>query len=254
MAGEFLHVNVVVKKKQANDFAKAVQAFFDDGGFEEDGWKLAGAFRTDGPDHLPTGATEMAASGTVQVHHEKRHEDVVPGPYVTFVNLWALPEGGTVLENVMMGLADTRSYIDLDNEVARETQNTVYRITNPDRKLPSPRGEPGDVFVRIARRVAHEHLADYAGCLGAVIPAIEWHGWTFLGDYQNVTGTLNTFFEFWKLPRGKDPKQAIAATFDRLGASSELDTIREATISEARDILHPAGYWTDHARRRKPRR
>jgi hypothetical protein len=248
-SGNFLHVNILVPERHEQHFAKLVQTFFDDGGFDAVGWQLVGAYRTSGPKALQSRVTDVHSAG----HHVDKELAEDKGPFTTFVNLWQMPDGASDCDigNVMKDLADTDSYVAVDDVVTREVQNLVWRIPMAF-AIPTPAEAPkGARFLRITRRIARDELASYTMNLSFSVPVFLQAGWQYLGCHQNVTGLLNTFFELWQLPPSKNPEKLVADTL----ASAARDNayyakVEAATFRETHEILEPAGYFTGRKRRK----
>ncbi len=241
-SGNFLHVSILVPRRHADEFVGRAQTFFDEGGFDSARWRLVGAYRADGPKELESRVTDVH---TASPHFARHAEDA--GPFVTFVNVWQMPEDDTDgnLGNVMKDLADTDAYVALDNLVTREVQNLVWRIPMAF-DLPAPEaGDEGDHYVRITRRIGRDDLARYTMQLSFAVPYFMQRDWTYLGCHQNVTGLLNTFFELWKLPRTKNPTKLVEDTVAILMKECPFfASIAACTLRETREVLRPAGYFT----------
>ena len=130
---------------------------------------------------------------------QEPYRDPRPGsqaPLQHYVHLWTVPDLGDLdLAARMQFCSEDKEYMHLDELVVQETQNFVRRVC----WLEQPSKPQDDMhFVRATRRLTYSKLGSYLLQLRALTPSLKLRGWDQLGQFQAVTGTLNTVTEFWQ--------------------------------------------------------
>ena len=191
MTNLFLHVNITVPERNKEAFSDQLKIVLRESALGA--WKLEGGFWLQSPPDSRKfdGSQELREKGDVQ-----------------FVNIWRLPEGVTQadISKTMTQLSETESYVKLDNLVKIEQQEIVLRINKPISdtalsELSWQNGVERGRFVRVRHYPFRANLGTFVFTAGALAP--QWEsakGWKFLGTFQNITGLLNEFWDFWYVP------------------------------------------------------
>jgi hypothetical protein len=227
----FLHVNIRMKAENKGLFAQRLGSFLNAADSiltQQFKWSLEGGLLMEKPTLIP----EKAKAWTL--------EKDLASTEVQFVNVWRLPptfSSGDV-GDIMLKLSESKEYVGLDSLVTVEAQELVYRFTAPlkcpasESMFKKVKGGPGKV-VRIRRYVDRKFLGDFVFNGASLIPFWESdREWTFLGTFQNITGLLNEFWDFWYVPDFTD--------VEKFGA--ELATITNATDSVSAAFRKSIGY------------
>ncbi len=130
---------------------------------------------------------------------QELYRDPRPGshaPMQHYVHFWTIPSLDDLdLATRMQFCSEDQEYMHLDELVVQETQNFVRRVC----WLEQPSKPQDDMyFVRATRRLPYSLLGAYLFQLPALAPSLKLRGWDQLGQFQAVTGTLNTVTEFWQ--------------------------------------------------------
>jgi hypothetical protein len=238
MADYFLHVDILVEEKNARTFEGMVERLVRkqvesrSGAFYAARWQLELALKAVRPFEFEP----SERSGSEVRVLDRRLEDKLCRRYV---NLWNVPDPPDVAE-VMQQLADDSIYSGINAIVVREIQNLVLAIQYvPDIK--QSKGLPLDSkFVQVRRQFATPALGPYLFNGGALIPTIESKGWKSFGQYQNVTGHLNTVLELWRLPPPGGPqslKDVMKGTPP--GIQQMYAELEALPLAEWQDVLQP---------------
>jgi hypothetical protein len=165
-------------------------------------------------------------------------------PVFRYVHLWTVPDRDDLdLANVMIRSADDTPYMELDALVASESQEFVRRVQRPS----APVSAIGQKWVRIVRRFQSKNLGAYLFRSGVLLPVMQQAGWHSHGQYQNVTGPLNTVTEFWT---SEDPRaNALQMYQQHAGPNDELrrrlveDVSEKLPVSDLRETFVVPGYF-----------
>lgn len=225
MSDYFLHVELLIKEGDEDDFEQAVRTFNDNKGFarldpDKDNRKhlkfalrSTRTFNYQGFEVYPASVDGFRADERAT---KRSLRDPVPdklSEQVThrrYVHVWDI-EGQKQLDlaRLMKFCADDNIYLDVDSLVVRETQNFVtqvpWLVTNDT--LASL--QDGTKVVRVMRQLATRDLGDFLFNFGGFLPTLQATGLKLLGFYQNVTGTLNTISELWMMDGHSDEKAIL---------------------------------------------
>lgn len=183
----YLHVRLTVANSALESFLANAKAFMATGFLEDNGWKLLAAMEVD------------KASDYVLV------TPPVTEASTTFVNLWQLPEDKLNLADVMFQLSEYGPYVALDNDVTHEIQEILYCVNSPEGAGDDALGKKlkaGHAFAMVRHYPSRQNLAEFAVSAGALAGSFAEQGkFTFAGTYQNITGLLNEFWDFWLLEK-----------------------------------------------------
>ncbi|NLE88552.1 MAG: hypothetical protein GX607_19410 [Myxococcales bacterium] len=182
MADYYLHVELLVEEKNAQDFENVVNDPRLREIFAPFGWKLRYGLRGRKPRSLERGrerGSRTLAKGSTQTEN-----------CVRFVNIWDVPDPPGLAE-VMQRLTDDNVYVAANSIVVREIQNLVS-VARP----PSPAGNTG-TFIEVHRRFPVRNLGAFVYKSGIPVPLLESNGWINCGAYQALTGPLNSVTEVW---------------------------------------------------------
>jgi len=155
-----------------------------------------------------SGAAEPLDAGGSAAHLARAVQCVDPRVgrrMVRYVHLWRLASRRDLeLANIMMRSADDTPYMRVNALVGSERQDFV--------RIVQRQGWPGvdtslGQCLRIVRRFASEKLGTYIFRSGVLVPILQERGWRLLGQFQNVTGPLNTVTELWQMRSGLDPQR-----------------------------------------------
>lgn len=172
------------------------------------------------------------------------YRDPQPGsdaPMQHYVHLWTVPDLGDLdLATRMQFCSEDKVYMHLDELVAQETQDLVRRVCWLEQ--PST-PDVGMYFVRATRRLEYSKLGSYLLQLRALTPSLKAQGWDQLGQFQAVTGTLNTVTEFWQTKElGVLDPSSVASV---LGVSATQ--VATAPFSVQLETFKPAPYFDPHS-------
>ncbi len=222
MTNNFLHVDLVVSVTDSGEFERRMTRFLGpDNAFEGlvpgCGFELVLALRTkEAFDYTRNGAYQdripAAGSGEKDAdallssrenvyynRHLMIHKDGTLEKVYGYVHVWKVPELTTKrLVKMMTACAEDQNYMAIDALVVREHQDLVRGVPGFN-FVSGPHGSGR--FVRVIRRFDSKDLGRYLFDVGALLPVLEdQSGWRALGQYQNITGSLNTITEFWRAP------------------------------------------------------
>lgn len=234
----YLHVRLTVANSKVDDFVENAKAFLTTHFLEENPnrWQLLAAMEID------------KASDYALV------TPPVKDPSTTFVNLWALPEPLN-LADVMFQLSEYGPYVTLDNDVTHEIQEVIYRVNSPDGltdEALAKKLKAGHSFAMVRHYPSRQFLAEFAVSAGALSATFaEQAKFTFGGSYQNITGLLNEFWDFWLLDKAHSCDALRKTLAGLIEAEKTIvgDSYRES-IGFAKDgpddgilILKKARFW-----------
>lgn len=210
IVGYFLMVELLVLKKNVGGFERAVTAFLREGRrFPFQPFKrldpacdveLVLALKSPKPFDI---RERPVALPRFNEKTSGRLADKVS--MVRYLHMWMVPNlYATNLTRTMQRSADDRFYIDIDNHVARETQEFVYQVQWPTSQGGGPR--PLSFARRRAtrgvavstRQYASANLGTYLFKLGTQFPTLTANGCESMGTFQSVTGSLDTVIQFWE--------------------------------------------------------
>jgi hypothetical protein len=222
--GYFLHVDLVVPESRTKHFEKRTREFLDRGGFQylvpSVRYHLVLALKSTEPFAYtaqgrfgPRSRIARTKSRSVEnVCFDARVKD--GEPVFRYVHLWHAPDLRDLdLARLMESAADDGLYREIDAYVVQETQNFVRRVRwlsgLPRFTLHTNR------FTRVIKTFASKDLAVYLFKIGALFPQLDQNGWRQLGQFQSVTGSLNSVIEFWQTG-DKTSVQAMVDACDSL--------------------------------------
>jgi hypothetical protein len=145
-----------------------------------------------------------------------------------YVHLWLVPTliAANLVKTMQLSADDAR-YIEIDENVARETQNFVYQVqwpaTGMGQALPLAKRRRPRTFVRSTRQYPSKEIGIFLFKLGSHFPTMTAEHCPPVATFQNVTGTLDTVVQFWETTKGS-AKNAVKV-FDRA-----QDVIRDKSI------------------------
>jgi hypothetical protein len=219
-----LHVDMLVTAEKAQAFEATMSLFLSTGAFrafsEAFDNELVVALKAKHPfDYTPGAgrghpqrATRSRASRFLSTgpYYEDRINTSAPVQVYRYVHLWTIPhEDDLDLAKRMLYCSENELYMKLDSLVLLENQDLVRRVRwqDPIRKLNGD--APFRTFVRAIRQLDYSCLGKYLFAVKALVPELERRGWYEFGQFQNITGSLNTVTEFW----GTDDGSSLADMF-----------------------------------------
>jgi hypothetical protein len=192
----YLHVDLLVKKQNAAAFEEAVTEFLNKGGFarivEEgddrdlkhlDTKRLLLALKAVELEEYRGGITMPSAFKDLGEH---------PADAFRYIHVWNIPHIRDLdLVSLMRLCAADSIYRRLDALVAEESQDFVVQVKTPI--------EPSqfEYFIRGMRRFQSFDMGTYIFNVGVLLKHLKESGVLPLGQFQSVTGTINTVIEFW---------------------------------------------------------
>jgi hypothetical protein len=244
MANYFLHVDLIVRAADESKFEGKVAEFMARGGFGHLGPELRSEFvlalKTKNPFNYTGYEGYEAPEGAFEKRDRRIEQTGEKTGYLSalrYVHLWRIPSPDLV--PAMSRSADDKLYTALDAFVVREIQNLVVPVP----RFGATRPPKGTRFIRATRKFASKDLGSYLFKSGALVSALEAKEWYLLGQYQNVTGPLNTVTEFWQVP--SDHTHTAAAitsalgdlgpnlTKSLLGGQAGLEALLQAEVRES---------------------
>ncbi|MGB8294793.1 MAG: hypothetical protein WCG85_05145 [Polyangia bacterium] len=209
----FVHTDLIVAEDNARLFERAGSDFMAAGGFkrlnEEFDQELVLGLKTPGPfSYTDTGYQNFQSARSVALDRRlPPKQQRVFG----YVNLWRIPHLADMdLATIMNRCADDDLYRKIDSYVVREIQNFVVRVQWLGKaRVPSNVA----AIYRVIHQFKAADLSSYLAALGPLLPILEAKGWMALGQFQNVTGPLNTVVEFWATTDAKSEPGDLAAHF-----------------------------------------
>jgi hypothetical protein len=225
----FLKVDITVQpdEQELAAFQRGIEAFLATGFMKRRHWDLFGGFQKVEQGYVvsPEGYSKAQTTSADRVRGKQ------------FLNLWSLPAGFSTrdIADIMLELADVSSYVELDSHVSIEVQEAVTRVNEPIIPPESVAGMRKEgLFACVRHYIDRKKLAKFALSSGAL--ARDWMGrysdMTFLGTYQDVTGLLNVFWDFWRIP----PNMKLADFEKRL---AELILTSDPVSQTYRDAIQP---------------
>ncbi len=224
-SGHFLQVDVIVPKANAHRFESAMKAFLKRGKAETgesfQPFRVYGdRFRLELKLALKS-AKAFDFDGHSTSHPSYRRKVPAGRTVFRYVHLWTVPTlAASDLARMMANSADDDAYLAIDSQVARESQNFVYKVqwVSPVAKVRPRRPKPGSrpQFVRITRQMQSVDIGTYLFKLGTTYPALHHRGCNALGTFQNITGPLDNVIEFWQTTGRGNGLQAIESALKHL--------------------------------------
>lgn len=205
-----LLVDLLVAEENAEQFERVMEEFLAKGAFRRfrDSFdnELILALKGPAPTlHSYARLRPGAAPGTAdpsarflvappRVIHAQSSQPMVP--MRRYVNFWSIPDMDDLdLAARMQFCSEDELYMRLDALVTQETQQFVRRVRWQQQPCPT-KATMG--FVRVTRQLGYGKLGRCLLQLRGLTPFLEAHGWEQLGQFQSITGTLNTTTEFWQ--------------------------------------------------------
>jgi hypothetical protein len=259
MTSYFLHVDLIVAEKSAEEFEAKVDQFLAEGSFG----RLDPTIRSEFVLALKSERFKYTGYETYEAPNggvERKDSRIVEPPskggqglsVVRYVHLWRLPSPD--LAPAMSKSADDKLYVELDDLVIREIQNLVVPVPRFGAALP-PRGAG---FLRVSKKLSSGNLGAYLFKSGALTTALEEQGFHLLHQLQNVTGPLNTVTEFWQIPEGRTQEsQEIERVLRNMSESiresllTGEDGIANLPLAEVREALYEPQYFRNHKERQR---
>ena len=198
-----LLVDIWVKKEFEDKFEERMETFLTRGSFrffhpDFDNRLVLALKRECSPVDLDMHSTRYPVADILQ-SRKGRHPDKSSSNGSThchYVHLWTMPDLEDLhLARRMQYCSEDSEYMGLDELVERETQNLVRRVRW---QLQPSDPNPDSLFVLKTCRFEYGRLGEYLLRIRGLIPAMKRKDWDQLGQFQQVTGTLNTVTEFWQ--------------------------------------------------------
>ncbi|HEY5959324.1 MAG TPA: hypothetical protein VIV60_22355 [Polyangiaceae bacterium] len=261
MADIFVHVDMIVSSNNCSVFEQRVTDFIKKGNLlaVRPGWELTLALKGTKPFmYTPQGTfdeysrefdrTPFVAAENGYCHRHLQAGDSTFGPAFRYVHVWRVPsEAYFNLPEMMQGCVDNTDYMRIDELVICEIQDIIRRVKWLDAL---PKASSAKRFVRIVRQFSYRNLGGYLFDLCGLFPALEAVRWHQLGQFQNVTGSLNSAVEFWQID-DDTPDRPLAKTTLRQAAqegggaavAALVKSIEELSLSEGREMYERASYF-----------
>ncbi len=259
LTGYFMHVELLVAAADAPAFEARLAAFLNgsrrpfarlDSAAD---YELVLALKTTEPFAFTasghgrfTSSEREAASADADPPGASRCRDARLGvPMYRYVHLWTVPDQADLdLANIMIRSADDTPYMQVDALVSSESQEFVRLVQRPGYSLlPTNTGK----CVRIIRCFPSKHLGAYIFRSGILLPVLTQQGWVPCGQFQNVTGKLNTVTEFWQTENSaldaKSMYDALSAPDDELRRRVVDDVQHRLPFSELRETFEIPDYF-----------
>lgn len=248
MFEKFLHVDLIVPRARAAEFEDASRKFAKDG-FDRlipgVGYKLVLAlksqesfpYRAYGRFTKFHGAPLKSEARTEAYRNQLFHSS---SSAYRYVNVWGIPKGRDAdLTSLMEKASDDPAYLRVEAVVVREVQEFVRLVKRPE-GLPTLNG--GKLFERRVSRFKTHELIPYLFRSSMLFPVHETRGLHHLGQFQSVTGVLNSVTEFWQVSPKSRARSSLAASLGP-GLSRELIDRMPTPIYEAREFFLLAPYF-----------
>lgn len=210
----YLHVKLKVEREKYGAFIISAKKFLDDNFLQDKGWTFLLGFEV-------TGAALI---------DDLTRKPLAPPPgrdLVSFINVWKLPPDVDVA-TVMLELSELASYVNLDNNVALEEQDIVFRINEPpsysDEELMTAL-RSGASFAMVRHYIFRDDLAKFAFSSAGLAQHFETKtSYAYAGCYQAITGLLNEFWDVWKVTNtgSLDPADVRTKLTSVIGATEGL--------------------------------
>jgi hypothetical protein len=274
-----LQVDLVVAKEDAHKFEVKVDEFLATGGFgriEGDPHatsRLLLALKRDSAfPYNPDGIYDDCSWQYPKVRKPRPAQKACH-----YVHLWHVDNAEELdLAARMKACADDTAYAEIDSLVLCEIQDFVRQVRW---NLPpfSPAGVTKQThFVRTVRRFPSCDLGIYLFRKRGIFRALNDKGWRLVGQFQSVTGALNTVHECWQAPEqhanGEDLHRRLAndekRAFLALRAPAPLRNTKAAvakaesdmlamlnalSATEGRSVFSCPGYYLNQLQRNKRR-
>jgi hypothetical protein len=236
----FLHVDMMLAPDKADTFDKLMGQFLTSGGFGQlfSGHLLL-ALKSEGPVPYPGYALTTVPLDVATIAPPAEPKAI------RYVHLWSVPAVEDLdLARAMTQSGDNLLYLQIHGMVLAEAQNLVVYVDPAAGKARLPELDKDHRekftedtrFVRKTRHFTPVNLQAYLHGLNALAPLVrsstKTAAWRYVGDFQGVTGELNTVVEFWINNHGA----AGAATCDdpllNLGSKlSELPHLKQSSLA-----------------------
>jgi hypothetical protein len=182
---------------------------------------------------------------SVQPAHDDRRAQDQRGPdaprAIHYVHLWTVPDLDDLdLAKRMLYCSENSLYMALDSCVMCETQHLVRRVRWQQQPAMT---DPSMTFVRVVRQLKYADLGRYLLSLRGLTLELKKRNWHQLGQFQNITGTLNVVTEFWQTKddspvsdllrpsgSGEKPRRSRVQEFAEFVANAPLSVARESFV------------------------
>jgi hypothetical protein len=275
-----LQVDLVVPKEDAHDFEAQVGEFLARGSFgriegkPEATSRLLLALKRDSDfRYNPDGVYDDCSWQYPRVRKPRPAQEACH-----YVHLWHVDKPEELdLAARMIACADDTAYAKIDSLVLCEIQDFVRQV-RWNMTPYSPAGVNKQTrFVRTVRRFPSCDLGVYLFRKRGIFRALQDKGWRLVGQFQSVTGTLNTVHECWQAPdqhtNGEDLHRRLANDEKRAflalrapapprstkaaaakAESAMLAMLEGLGASEGRSVFSCPGYYLNqlHRNQRRP--
>ena len=222
----FLHVDLLVREAQTGPFEEKVTEFLNRGGFNR--------IVKEGDDPSlhkikDTKRLVLALKSVERIQYKPRvlvpsssMKEANSNEYVfRYVHLWHVPH---VRELDLVGLmrlcAADKLYRELDGLVVEEMQDFVARVQTKEADVKF------DYFMRGIRRFRSFELGQHLFNTGVLLRTLATLDILPAGQFQSVTGTLNSVLEFWNTRLADPDALARLRTSPELLAAADPDAAR----------------------------
>jgi hypothetical protein len=169
-----------------------------------------------------------------------------------YVHLWTVPDLEDLhLAKRMLYCSENDLYMKLDGFVMLETQQLVRRVRwqeEPEELATSRKDAQKKLVVRATRQLEYQRLGAYLFSLQSLVPLLKERNWRQLGQFQSITGSLNTVTEFWETD-GNSSLSDLFLTGKRAKSRSPnsvtefAKTVADEWISVERETFELAPYF-----------
>ncbi len=247
----YLQVDMMVDTNQTKTFEDEMKLFLTTGGF---GPRFTGTLTLALKSQTPTNIDVPGPSDVPYPGYALDTVAVSPSPAVAtapggrtatrYVHLWRLPAIADLdLARVMTAAGDNLTYMKIHGMVLAEAQNVVVYAdpsTDTNAILPKPnqlhtKATRTTMFVRKTRRFSPLDIQLWLQGLITIAPLVRANDakfkskWCYVGDFQEVTGELNSVSQLWRCDIGGDPRDAARCDADFLAFGKKLSGAPDAT-------------------------
>ncbi len=213
-----LQVDLVVPREAAHEFEVKVGEFLANGGFG----------RIEGDAHATSHLLlALKRDSDFSYHPDGVYDDCSwqypkvrkPRPAQKachYVHLWHVDNAKELdLAARMKACADDTTYAAIDSLVVCEVQDFVRQVRWNLDAYSAEDVDKKTRFVRTVRRLPSRDLGVYLFRKRGIFRALQDRGWVLVGQFQSVTGALNTVYECWQAPdqhsNGEDLHHRLAS-------------------------------------------
>jgi hypothetical protein len=247
----FLHVDMIVRDNDdATKFERLMTQFLGQGGLSPL-YTLQLALKSKHAFNYKGYKANLGSQGT-HVHDPREDTRVY-----RYVHLWRIPDLHDLdLAFAMTRFGDNTLYTEIHSLPITEVQNLLIRVASNDARI-APIKQDQD-FVRATRHFSPRTIQGYLHGLNVLVPILtaqaqgkagrgprgapHWHS---IGNFQCITGELNSAVEIWQTDRGTERAASFDESLAELGDKLQgiLGQAYRGHDREVREIFQLAPYF-----------